>query len=224
MSSPLTDLLGQFGTKGEAKTTEAKYPTVDTIEAKKIATITLSSMNTAVALNGVITTGKDQLKSMAYEAYCKHNQGINDYVTSVVFPTDRAKVAHDMIVTFTEGYQVQDAATKEKIIDAIGEDNFNAQFDEVFDISMLSREIPEGKRQAVLKGLIEILVANDIDPSKALKAKAGYKPKENFNQFRTKQLAPIVNSRLEGILPTPGSASEHKKSKANDIKKPVTKK
>ncbi len=220
----LNSLLGQFGTKGSDSKSDSKYPTVESVEIKKVATTTLKAMGEMVALTAVVATGKDRLKEAAFEKYCDHNRGENDYTTSVVIPTDRAVVAHDMIVTYTEGYQVQDQKTKDQIIDAIGEEAFNAQFDEVFDISMLSKEIPEEKRQAVLEGLIKILTANGVDPSKAVKAKAGWKPKEAFNQYRTKVLAPTINRRLEEVLPTPGSVSEHKKSKAADTKKPATKK
>lgn len=214
--SALNSLLGQFGTKGSDSKSEAKYPTIDTPEAKKIATSTLKAMGEVVALSAVVATGKDSLKDMAFKTYCEHNRSGNDYTTSVVIPTDRSVVSHDMIVTYTEGYQVQDQKTKAQIIDAIGDEAFNAQFDEVFDISMLSKEIPEEKRQAVLEGLIKVLSENGVDPSKAVKAKAGWKPKEAFNQFRTKTLTPAINRRLEEVLPTPGSVSEHKKSKAVD--------
>ena len=169
----MNSLLSQFGKKGDTKTAETSYPIIADPKAMATATRTLEAMATSKALEAVISTGKSDLKTLALKTFNDHNGAANDYTTSVVIATDREKVPHDVICTFTEGYQIFDEDTKNEVVGILGQPDFDEQFDEVFDISLISKEIPENVREKVLKGLIEVLVSNGVDPSKAAKAKAG---------------------------------------------------
>lgn len=216
MASAL-DLLSSFGKTGTT-TTDNSFPTIADAEATKKATKLVEALVTSRTLEAVIKTSKKDLRDVAFNEFLATNKNSPEYKTSVIIPTIRdteGKVAHDLIITFTEGYGVIDADKKEKVVEVVGEEFFNANFSETFSLAINSDAVAEDKRKKLVEGMIKLMVSLGIDPAAAVKAKGGFSPNDSFNATRIKELPASVNAKLEAIMPTPASVGEYKKTKTD---------
>ena len=209
------DLLSSFGKQGTTST-DSNYPVIANADATKRATKLVEALVTSRTLEAVIKTSKVELRTVAMTEWLKANKAASEYKTSVVIPTirdDKGMVAHDLIITFTEGYQTVPAEKKEAITAIVGDEFFDANFSETFALSINSDAVPADKRSKLIEGMIKLMTGLGIDPAEAVKAKAGYSPNDGFNATRIKELSAAANTKLEAVLPTPNSVGEYKKTK-----------